>query len=181
MGWFPSNYVSLEDIDLNNQPLQRDSSEMSDDYIEMVVTLFTFTSSNNWELSFDKDEVLKILDKPVQDPEWWKAKNENGQIGLIPRNYVQSSAMVAVYPSHHHAVEESQFSGNLSGQSGEMLSSRTPSWGLRSRYNLSGPFSDRLWYYGNVTRVECDSMMSTYADEGDFILRISESTVSRHT
>ena len=176
VGWFPSNYVSLEDIDLNDSALQRDSSDLSDDYIEMVVTLFPFISSNNWELTFEKDEVLKILDKPVQDPEWWKAKNENGQIGLVPRNYVQNPNTAGGYV---HTSAQSQSSGSLSGQSREVISSRTPSWGIRSRFNLTGPFADRSWYYGNVTRAECDTMMNNYAEEGDFVLRISESNVSK--
>ena len=32
---------------------------------------------------------LEIIGKPTEDPEWWKARNERGVVGLVPRNYVQ--------------------------------------------------------------------------------------------
>lgn len=170
-GWFPSNYVCLEELDLTQNTMERDSSDLSDDYIEMVVTLFGFQRTHSWELSFEKDDVLKILDKPREDPEWWKAKNDSGEIGLIPRNYVQSL--------NYQNTTGGESNSSISGQShGETGSSRTPSWGLRSRFDLSGPFEDRIWYYGNVKRGECDQMMNTYAEEGDFVLRNSETSVS---
>ena len=51
--------------------------------------LFSFAAQNNEELSFVKGERLEILDRPPADPDWYRARNTNGSIGLIPKNYVQ--------------------------------------------------------------------------------------------
>ena len=32
---------------------------------------------------------LEIVDQPRDDPEWWKARKEDGTIGLVPKNYVK--------------------------------------------------------------------------------------------
>lgn len=50
---------------------------------------FSFAAQNNEELSFVKGERLEILDRPPADPDWYRARNTNGSIGLIPKNYVQ--------------------------------------------------------------------------------------------
>uniref|UniRef100_A0AC35TXK9 GRB2 n=1 Tax=Rhabditophanes sp. KR3021 TaxID=114890 RepID=A0AC35TXK9_9BILA len=47
---------------------------------------YTFEASNPDELSFTKDDVLKILNKD-EDPHWYKAEL-NGQEGFVPSNYI---------------------------------------------------------------------------------------------
>ena len=37
------------------------------------------------ELSFEKDEVLDILDKRGN---WWQARKSDGTTGIVPSNYV---------------------------------------------------------------------------------------------
>ena len=67
----------------------------------------SFAAQNNEELSFVKGERLEILDRPPADPDWYRARNTLGSIGLIPKNYVQvwlsflcmhSLYFVVVYP-----------------------------------------------------------------------------------
>ncbi|KAI8140557.1 hypothetical protein BJV82DRAFT_221787 [Fennellomyces sp. T-0311] len=36
------------------------------------------------ELSFDKDEVLEIIDKRGN---WWQARKKDGTVGIVPSNY----------------------------------------------------------------------------------------------
>ena len=182
IGWFPSNYVEQEGLhDARTYanppaPSSGDSTKCHEDSVETVVTLYAYTSSNNEELSFEKDELLEILEKPIVDPDWWKARNQKGEVGLIPRNYVQTLSTDSGFPT---MTPESQSNSSLSGHSQGGASSRTASGGgPRTRYHLSGPFADREWYYGDITRNDCEHMLNQYAEDGDFIIRDSETNVS---
>lgn len=48
--------------------------------------VFDFTARNPRELSISKGEQLQLLDMSKQ---WWKVKNEKGQIGYVPNNMLQ--------------------------------------------------------------------------------------------
>lgn len=54
--------------------------------LEKVVALYKYTAQNADELSFDKDDVIKMISK--EEPDWWKGEL-NGVVGLFPSNYVQ--------------------------------------------------------------------------------------------
>lgn len=84
-GWFPSNYTQEEgdgDDGIHTYA-------MAENVLDIVVALYSFSSNNDQELSFEKGDRLEILDRPPADPEWYKARNGQGQIGLVPRNYLQ--------------------------------------------------------------------------------------------
>lgn len=86
-GWFPSNYTQ-EEVDSDDA---LHTYAMAENVLDIVVALYSFSSTNDQELSFDKGDRLEIIDRPAADPEWYKARNSHGQTGLIPRNYVQVS------------------------------------------------------------------------------------------
>lgn len=185
LGWFPSNYVDMEDPDQRtyaNPPATSgdlSTTKCHNVCVETVVTLYPYVSSNSEELSFEKDETLEIVEKPPIDPDWWKARNQKGEIGLVPRNYVQT---LSTDSGFQQTTPESQSNSSLSGQS-QGASSRTPSGGtssgvIKTRLNVSGPFADKEWYFGNITRAECEHMLNTCAPDGDFLIRDSESNVS---
>lgn len=182
IGWFPSNYMELPDdgSDTYASPEVNCIDSMQHEHcIEMVSTLYSFTSSNREELSFDKDERLEILEKPVIDPEWWKARNAKGEIGLIPRNYVQTLSTDSGYPQ---TTPESQSNSSLSGNSHVACSSRTPSGIVRSNWqNTSGLYAGKVWYFGNITRADCEQMLNSFAEDGEFIIRDSETNVGDYT
>ena len=52
------------------------------------MALYTFKAQNDTELSFGKGERLEVIDRPPSDPDWYKARNTSGQIGLVPKNYL---------------------------------------------------------------------------------------------
>jgi len=182
VGWFPSNYVTLEDdaqdMSMYANPASSCSENLStdlEDSIETVVTLYAYEGSNSEELTFEKDELLEILQKPTNDPDWWRARNQRGDVGLVPKNYVQALSTDSGYPQ---TTPESQSNSSLSGQSHEGASSRTPSGGIRSRYRVAGPLERKDWYYGNIPRSECDQVLCQFAEDGDFVIRDSETNVS---
>lgn len=65
-GWFPSNYTQ-EECDLDDT---MHTYAMAENVLDIVVALYSFSSSNDQELSFEKGDRLEILDRPPSDPEW---------------------------------------------------------------------------------------------------------------
>lgn len=174
-GWFPSNYVDLQSHTTENNGYTTAAS-LDIRTSEIVTALYSFTGSNSEELSFEKGDKLVIIDKPPEDPEWWRARNSRGDVGLVPRNYVQ---IVDDAGSDNDAASATNSSCTPQSQSTSSLSN-TSSLGAggRKQFCVSGPLSDKEWYYGKITRQQCEEMLSKYASDGDFIIRDSESTVS---
>ncbi|KAL9985525.1 hypothetical protein ACROYT_G007942 [Oculina patagonica] len=81
IGWFPSNYVT-KDWD-NGYECGPDAS-----VIHKVKCKFTFYADKPEELSCEVGDILDVIYKPEDDPEWWLVKNQDGLIGLVPINHV---------------------------------------------------------------------------------------------
>lgn len=96
VGWFPATYVkplnapsggsgdgpSIRSTDAAKAPTS--SSDLS----ERVISIYPFKAQHDDELSFEANEVIKILSK--DDPTWWKGEIvSNGSVGLFPANHVQ--------------------------------------------------------------------------------------------
>ncbi|KAG5850512.1 hypothetical protein ANANG_G00083260 [Anguilla anguilla] len=126
-GWFPSNYVT-EDPDGSASDAALSLTEKlaaavhganGSASLHAVQALYPFSSGNDEELSFEKGEVMEVVEKPENDPEWWKCRKADGQLGLVPKNY---------------------------------------------------------WYYGKVTRHQAEVALNQRGEEGDFLIRDSESS-----
>lgn len=50
-----------------------------------MIALYKYSALNPDELSFSKDDVIKVIAK--EEPHWWKGEL-NGLTGLFPSNYV---------------------------------------------------------------------------------------------
>ncbi|KAL6484853.1 hypothetical protein MHYP_G00068980 [Metynnis hypsauchen] len=178
VGWFPSNYVREEvgygDVDGNFT----DSFEgvrsltvgqaaavangrqggVGGSVLHLVQTLYPFSSVTDEELNFEKGETMEVVEKPENDPEWWRCKNSRGVVGLVPKNYVvvlndgPAARGPASVPRSPHI--------------GHMGPSRT------------GKFAGKDWYYGNVTRHQAECALNERGVEGDFLIRDSESSPS---
>jgi len=209
VGWFPSNYMELADGEGSETYALPELSSYCDasltrtnrEILETVATLYPFESSSREELSFDKDERLDILEKPDVDPEWWKAQNARGKIGLVPRNYVQT--LSSTDSGFQQTTPESLSSSSIhaAARNGNVSCSRSlsaasaggarPVWknnaaegAAAEEHNPSrvvaepGLYSSRDWFFVNITRSECENMLNSSADTGDFIIRESETHVS---
>ncbi|XP_051938232.1 cytoplasmic protein NCK2a [Hippocampus zosterae] len=168
VGWFPSNYVQEDMVGADDRE-EGDSSRIyhtqgtmlangsvGGRVLDIVQTLYPFSSVTEEELNFEKGEVMEVVEKPENDPEWWRCKNSRGVVGLVPKNYV----MVL---DERHGPPSSK---TISPQNRNAAPSR------------SGRFAGRDWYYGNVTRHQAERILNERGDDGDFLIRDSESSPS---
>jgi hypothetical protein len=155
-GWFPSNYTQEEgDADDTLH-----TYAMAENVLDIVVALYAFSSTNDQELSFEKGDRLEILDRPPSDPEWYKARNAQGQIGLVPRNYLQELSEYLTQPYLDRKQEPME----------------------RSQVSVEKPhLVDKPWYYGNITRYVCDNLLNQRGHDGDFLIRDSETNVGDYS
>uniref|UniRef100_UPI0037E8E499 SH2/SH3 adapter protein Nck1 isoform X1 n=1 Tax=Semicossyphus pulcher TaxID=241346 RepID=UPI0037E8E499 len=173
-GWFPSNYVT-EDVDgtaggggmgglgdpagslTEKLAMVVNSTTNGNRVLHTVQALYPFSSGNDEELNFEKGEVMEVVEKPENDPEWWKCRKADGQLGLVPKNYVT----VLDSTSHKPAA----------GPAGPP----TPDCDYISPSG-SGRFAGKEWYYGKVTRHQAEVALNQRGIEGDFLIRDSESS-----
>lgn len=170
LGWFPSNY--LYDDDSYNTADDEPDNSYDDSCVERVLTLYAYSAQSSEELSFDKDEMLDILNKPEKDPDWWKARNNRGQVGLIPKNYVQCLS-VSNATSGDSGIERTPSSSTHNTSLNQSFG------GIRAQ--ATGLYAGKEWYYGKVARSQCDQMLEKYGSEGEFIVRESENHPGEYT
>jgi len=190
-GWFPSNYVEVRTGDTVASNV---SSPRLDDSgrrrrrpaaVRQAVALFKFDATNDDELSFEENERLDILDSSATtEAGWLRAQNTRGNVGLIPQEFVRILSADDSESPPCGPVANTVSGGSLSNSStgqgslGAERSSSGISLSGASR-NGSAPFAGRDWYFGSITRADCEDMMNQYADNGDFLIRESETNVSR--
>ncbi|XP_052451730.1 cytoplasmic protein NCK1 isoform X1 [Carassius gibelio] len=161
-GWFPSNYVTEDadgsasnDCGLSEKLAAVVHSANGNQVLHTVQALYPFSSGNDEELNFEKGEVMDVVEKPENDPEWWKCRKADGQMGLVPKNYVT-------------VLQESHNSASLAGPPTPDCDYIEPS--------SSGRFAGKQWYYGKVTRHQAEVALNQRGTEGDFLIRDSESS-----
>ena len=181
-GWFPSNYVEEDtageqDNVLYSTAAGADSGVGSQPEVpEHVLALYTFSANGATELSFEKGERLEVVRSWDEDPDWWQARNSRGEAGLVPKNYV--TAAPPPDPESDRATSTGSSSTTPHSQSISSLSTASLSGTLgRRQFQVCGPLADKDWYYGKITRQQCEEVLTRHADNGDFLIRDSESTV----
>ena len=152
-------------------------SSSSSAVIDTVRAVYAFQSSVPEELTFDKDEILYIIAKPETDPDWLRARNSAGACGLIPRNYVKTLSKDSGLPPTPESHSNSSLCG-AAGQQPQQPAATTTTTAARARYDISGAFAAKDWYWGDITRADAEQMLNKYAVDGDFLLRASETNVS---
>ncbi|XP_024299762.1 cytoplasmic protein NCK2 [Oncorhynchus tshawytscha] len=170
VGWFPSNYVLEEgeeeavwgDLSGGYSGQGAGSGGVTNGttrVIHTVQTLYPFSSVTDEELNFEKGEVMAVLEKPENDPEWWRCRNARGQVGLVPKNYV---VILSDDPAPGGGMGSCPHSPQI---------------------NYTGParvgkFAGKDWYYGGVTRHQAECALNERGGQGDFLVRDSESSPS---
>ncbi len=170
IGWFPFNYVEEVGPQAGGDVVSRDAAPAvpkprEKSFVCGVIALYSFNSGNPEELAFQKGDLMDIIDQPQDDPDWWEARKSDGATGLVPRNYVEivhdAEPVVGgerTPPTSHRAA-----------QPGPMFqqSSRPPP-----------PFAHEIWYHGRVARKQAEEVLNSYAENGQFIVRESETKVN---
>lgn len=202
IGWFPSNYVVEEPIETGMEEksfdnsasrsvLTSNSSTTNADWNlngsirnhrpqnparEIVVALYPFTSQNKEELSFQKGQRLEIINKPANDPDWWMAQNNSGETGLVPKNYVQvisNNESDATVDRSRGQILNREFAKLMIPDTSPV---RAP--GSIKYHESSSDIQSQPWYFGPISRSQCDQMLNASGDDGDFLIRDSETNVS---
>ncbi|XP_068141589.1 SH2/SH3 adapter protein dreadlocks [Drosophila tropicalis] len=195
VGWFPSNYTT-EDCD-NDGEIH--TYAMAENVLDIVVALYSFTSNNDQELSFEKGDRLEIVDRPASDPDWYKARNNQGQVGLVPRNYLQELNDYLATPYRNTSAagngnntgtnNGASGGGGGGGGNGDSMERRNEGNNKSStqssssqqqpieRPNLAG----KTWYYGAITRSQCDTVLNGHGHDGDFLIRDSETNMGDYS
>lgn len=102
----------------------------------------------------------------------FKARNNGGQIGLVPRNYLQelSEYLSQSYRGCPPSTESIDRRNDNNAHSPAPLNANNQV----ERPNLAG----KSWYYGAITRSQCDTVLNSHGHDGDFLIRDSETNVS---
>ncbi|XP_032887269.1 cytoplasmic protein NCK1 isoform X1 [Amblyraja radiata] len=160
-GWFPSNYVMEEPEGTTVEPVGSLTERLAvvinahnAKVLHVVQALYPFSSSNEEELNFEKGEVMDVIEKPENDPEWWKCRKADGQVGLVPKNYVNIVPTSPPVNSIGPTPPQCDYIGAAT----------------------TGRFAGSPWYYGKITRHQGEMALNERGVDGDFIIRDSESS-----
>lgn len=186
IGWFPSNYVQEENDDLTELHTYAQADSMLPPNppvcLEVVVALYSFTSQNDEELNFQKGERLEVIDKPANDPEWWRARNSLGEAGLVPKNYVQivtEDSSEFGSSNHHKTNGPDMLTNTILANNEQQLANMA--LGATGGIHNTDSLNTKPYYVGNITRSQCDRMLNDLAVDGDFLIRDSETNVGDYS
>lgn len=174
VGWFPSNYTQEEIEDAHTYC-------MAENVLDIMVALYTFKAQNDTELSFDKNERLEILDRPPSDPDWFKARNTSGQIGLVPKNYLIELSQYLTQ-NRSNSGQNAGNGGNSNNASSSVAASNNSNNGHSNHGDINHEdIKGQPWYFGTISRAECDVILSEKGIDGDFVIRESETNVGDYS
>nr|XP_032834984.1 cytoplasmic protein NCK2-like [Petromyzon marinus] len=198
-GWFPGNYVA--------HSASADAADAADDaaaatgtaatgsgggnVLEVVLAKYPFSASSSEELSFGLGEHLEVLDKPLDDPEWWHCRRADGATGMVPRNYVRGGWDASAGPTRLLSATQSavpHFHGDPHNgtDAGRTHNHQHHHQQLQQRRQQQQPpprgavsrFPGRPWYRASMSRHMAEAALNERGENGDFVVRNSESSPS---
>jgi len=170
-GWFPYNYIQKVECGESAGTESELPENIGDKPIICKVrTLYPFTPQSSEELSFGKDTILEVIDMPKDDPDWYQARKSSGEIGLIPRNYVETIVSPVLTPG---PTKPKPPLPNLSKVQNNQTNSAPPV--KEASPVVTSPFEDRSWYHGNMSRKEGETLLIKNNKDGEYLIRNSES------
>ncbi|XP_059168757.1 tyrosine-protein kinase CSK-like [Physella acuta] len=112
-----------------------------------VVGLYDFRGRSRDDLPFFKNDILVIV-RATSDPNWYKAKNNNGAEGMIPANYVKARKRVNIQPMlwYHGKIGRQEAERLLTPRENGLFLIRDSS-NYVGDYTLCVCFQDRVEHY----------------------------------
>ncbi|KAF6036059.1 dock [Bugula neritina] len=160
VGWFPGNYVDIAQEQMYSKPSEQ-TVDVTSPPLDIVITLYQFSSNNLEELNFNKDERLEIIEKPEEDP-----SGGGLEIALAKLVYTQKCSSDGG-DNHQAQVDEYNY--------------RDDDCHGRMEYAKGLKYESKEWFYGKITRSEAENWLGRFADHGDFLIRQSETNVGDFT
>ncbi|KAI1285962.1 Cytoplasmic protein NCK1 [Halotydeus destructor] len=135
--------------------------------LDVVIALYSFASQNEEELSFEKGERLEIIERPANDPDWWLARSKSNLTGLVPKNYVQ---VISDKEDKPLATQKEMSKLHLENSSPKVVAKQKHD----EQTGIDFDVTLQSWYFGCIPRSQCDSLLNEFAEDGDFLIRDSE-------
>ncbi|XP_019615926.1 PREDICTED: tyrosine-protein kinase CSK-like isoform X1 [Branchiostoma belcheri] len=125
---------------------------------------YNFLGNSQDDLPFNKGEILTIV-KSTRDPNWYRARTQDGREGMIPANYVQKREVVKLnaMPWFHGKITREQAESLLNPPHDGMFLVRE-STNYPGDYTLCVSFSSKVEHY----RVIFKNNRLTIDEEIDF-------------
>lgn len=67
--------------------------------VKVYKALYEYKAQRDDELSFNEGDLLYMIDM-ITHKDWWKAKLNNGKVGLVPCNYIEENTENLLNPLH---------------------------------------------------------------------------------
>jgi len=105
-GWFPSTYVkkSTPPPSYNEPRPPQSSPSKTNDKIMVARSLYPYAANYPGELTVEQFELLDIIEDPPNEPDWWLARNSEGNTGLVPKSYVEKQPDTPISRSNYDHV-----------------------------------------------------------------------------
>lgn len=107
----------------------------------------------------------------------WLARGQFGKTGLVPKNYVQvvSDDSVGAEGGGASIIQSEFFKLHVSNgsNSSPSVTSKFP-----HQPGVDESIKQQSWYFGCISRTQCDTILNEFADDGDYLIRDSETNVS---
>jgi SH3 domain len=63
--------------------------------VDMLVALYPFQAFEAHQLTFNVGDVVTVLDRNADGPEWWKVQRiSDDEVGVVPSNYFVSTSYI---------------------------------------------------------------------------------------
>lgn len=149
-----------------------------------AIALYPYERNRVEELSFQAHEVLEVITRPSNEADWWRCRNARGESGWVPRNYL---VLMPASKNKEVLCDITDLVSKSCGRNDSRDTCRSPTYNVESellrmvcakRSKMASVFLAKPWFWGNLSRAECERMLGLFSVPGEFVVRDSESDVS---